>query len=370
MLVLSYSRYTAYNNNNNNNLYNSRSIVEMFKENEKKTPIWFMRQAGRYLPEYRNMRQKKGSFLELCFDPEAAAEVSLQPIRRFDLDFIILFSDILVIPFALGQNLKFIEGEGPVLGDLMAVDKLEKLNFEKCLRKITPVFETLTILKQNKKNKSLIGFCGAPFTVMNYMIEKGTSVSHQKILNFIRNSPKQAERLIHILREISVLYLKKQIKAGAEIIKVFDSWAGILSEREYDKFVIEPNKYKNDEIKKSYPQIRTIFFPRKSGRKVLRFIEQIECDILAIDEVYPKELKIEAEKKDITLQGNLSPEILLLGGLKMEKKIKEILFDFRKNKHIFNLSHGVLPKTPVQNVIKTIETIKNYECNESTSQFT
>ena len=225
---------------------------KMFQENEKRnTPIWFMRQAGRYLPEYRKLRQEKGSFLELCFDPEAAAEVSLQPIRRFDLDFIILFSDILVIPFALGQNLRFVEGEGPVLGDLMAIEKLEKLNLEKCLKKIAPVFETLDILKQKKESKTLIGFCGAPFTVMNYMVEKGTSMSHHKILNFIRNQGKRAERLIYILQEISVLYLKKQIKAGAEVIKVFDSWAGILSENEYEKFVIKPNKYINDEIKKS-----------------------------------------------------------------------------------------------------------------------
>ena len=341
---------------------------KMFQENEKRnTPIWFMRQAGRYLPEYRKLRQEKGSFLELCFDPEAAAEVSLQPIRRFDLDFIILFSDILVIPFALGQNLRFVEGEGPVLGDLMAIEKLEKLNLEKCLKKIAPVFETLDILKQKKESKTLIGFCGAPFTVMNYMVEKGTSMSHQKILNFIRNYEKKAERLIYILQEISVLYLKKQIKAGAEVIKVFDSWAGILSENEYEKFVIKPNKYINDEIKKSNPSIKTTFFPRQSGDKVLKFIEQVKCDILAVDEKYPKKLKEEAKKRDIILQGNLNPEILLIGGPKMEKKIKEILFDFRNNKHIFNLSHGVLPKTPVQNVTKTIDTVRNYESRKSTS---
>ncbi len=341
---------------------------KMFQENEKRnTPIWFMRQAGRYLPEYRKLRQEKGSFLELCFDPEAAAEVSLQPIRRFDLDFIILFSDILVIPFALGQNLRFVEGEGPVLGDLMAIEKLEKLNLEKCLKKIAPVFETLDILKQKKESKTLIGFCGAPFTVMNYMVEKGTSMSHHKILNFIRNQGKKAERLIYILQEISVLYLKKQIKAGAEVIKVFDSWAGILSENEYEKFVIKPNKYINDEIKKSNPSIKTTFFPRQSGDKVLKFIEQVKCDILAVDEKYPKKLKEEAKKRDIILQGNLNPEILLIGGPKMEKKIKEILFDFRNNKHIFNLSHGVLPKTPVQNVTKTIDTVRNYESRKSTS---
>ena len=329
-------------------------------------PIWFMRQAGRYLPEYKELRKKKGSFLELCFDPEAAAEVSLQPIKRFDLDFIILFSDILVIPYALGQDLQFIEGEGPILGDLMDLEKLEKLNFDKCLKKISPVFETLGILKQKKKSKTLIGFCGAPFTVMNYMIERGTSVSHKKILDFIRRHERKAERLIQILQEISVLYLRKQIRAGAEIIKVFDSWAGILSEKEYEKFVILPNKYINEEIKKSYPNIKTTFFPRQSGRKILKFIEEVQCDILAVDEKYPKELKKEAKKRDIILQGNLSPEILLTGGSKMEKKIKEILFDFSKNKHIFNLSHGVLPTTPVHNVRKTIDIIRNYEFNKST----
>ena len=143
----------------------------------------------------------------------------------------------------------------------------------------------------------MIGFCGAPFTVMNYMVEKGTSMSHHKILNFIRNQGKGAERLIYILQEISVLYLKKQIKAGAEVIKVFDSWAGILSENEYEKFVIKPNKYINDEIKKSNPSIKTTFFPRQSGDKVLKFIEQVKCDILAVDEKYPKKLKEEAKKE-------------------------------------------------------------------------
>ena len=160
-----------------------------------------------------------------------------------------VFRHPLVIPFALGQKLHFVEGEGPVLGEV-DFRKIRKTNLEICLKKIAPVFETLDILKQKKESKTLIGFCGAPFTVMNYMVEKGTSMSHQKILNFIRNYEKKAERLIYILQEISVLYLKKQIKAGAEVIKVFDSWAGILSEKEYEKFVIKPNKYINDEIKR------------------------------------------------------------------------------------------------------------------------
>ncbi len=332
-----------------------------------KTPIWFMRQAGRYLPEYRKLRDQKGSFLNLCFDPKAAADVSLQPLRRFDIDFIILFSDILVIPLALGQKLEFIENEGPILGDLPCINKLIDCDLNVCIQTISQVFETIEILEGKKQQKKLIGFCGGPFTVMNYMIERGTSKTHQKILKFIREYPKRSERLLKVIQEISLLYLLRQIKSGVDLIKIFDSWAGILSKKEYEKYVIKPSVYINEKLKQRYPSIPRICFPRGSGKNIISFIDQVDCNVLAVDEKYPQQLKEIARKKNIILQGNLNPTILAEGGERMKRKIKQILFDFKKNKHIFNLSHGVLPNTPIVNVSTAIEIVREYESNKRTS---
>ena len=368
MLVLSYSRYTKDNNNNNHYKYISSKCVEKIDNLFlNKTPIWFMRQAGRYLPEYRKLREHKGSFLRLCFDPKAAAEVSLQPLRRFDIDFIILFSDILVIPLALGQKLDFIENEGPILGELPRINELMDYDLNFCIQTISKIFETIEILERKKQQKKLIGFCGGPFTVMNYMIERGTSKTHQKILKFIRQYPQKSEKLVKIIQDISVLYLLKQIESGVDLIKVFDSWAGLLSKKEYEKYIIKPSIYINEKVKQEYPTVPRIFFPRGSGANIISFIEQVDCNVLAIDENYPQKLKDIAREKNIILQGNLSPTILAEGGEKMEREIKQILFDFKKNKHIFNLSHGVLPNTPVKNITTAIEIVRENEFNKRTS---
>ena len=371
MLVLSYSRYTRDNNNNNNyNYISSRCVEKIDNLFLNKTPIWFMRQAGRYLPEYRKLRELKGSFLKLCFDPKAAAEVSLQPVRRFDIDFIILFSDILVIPLALGQKLDFVENEGPILGELPCINKLTDCDLNICIQTISKVFETIEILEKKKQQKKLIGFCGGPFTVMNYMIERGTSKTHSKILKFIREHPQRSEQLIKVIQDISVVYLLRQIKSGVDLIKIFDSWAGILSKEEYKKYIIKPSIYINKKLKQEYPNIPRIFFPRGSGKNIINFIEQVDCNVLAIDEKYPQELKELAIKKNVILQGNLNPTILARGGEKMKRKIKQILFDFKKNKHIFNLSHGVLPKTPVENISTAIQIVREYEFNKRTPETT
>ncbi len=327
----------------------------------KNTPIWFMRQAGRYLPEYQEERKKKGSFINLCFDPMAAAKVSLQPITRFDFDFIILFSDILVIPLALGQEVKFVENEGPVLGCLESINILQNRNLENSLKLLDPIIETVKILNEKKSTKKLIGFCGAPFTVMNYMIERKTS-NHQNVLNFIKTDKKQARNLIKILQEISIEYLTRQIESGADIVKIFDSWAGLLKGREYEEFVIRPNKNINDEIKKRFPKIKTSFFPRGSGKSILDFLDNVNCDIISLDEIFPEELNKIAVSRKITLQGNLSPKLLVEGGKKLEEEIRKIMLIFNKNDHIFNLSHGILPETPVKNVEKTISLVRKYRC--------
>ena len=324
---------------------------------DKKTKIWLMRQAGRYLPEYQEIRKKEKNFMSLCFNPKLACEISLQPIKRFDLDFIILFSDILVIPHALGQEVKFEENIGPILGNIN-YDHL-KVNVCESLDRLAPVFETIKLLKQKKQKKDLIGFCGGPFTVLNYMIEQGTSKTHEKITRFIKSNVQQSEKIIKIITEVSIEYLKKQIDSGVDFIKVFDSWAGLLNGNLYKKYIIEPNKEIAKEIKNYSPGTRQIFFPRGSKENYFNFIKEVKPDVISLDEEFPEKIFSYAKKNDIILQGNLNPKVLIEGGRKLKKEIKNILNKFNKNKHIFNLSHGVLPKTPVENVEILVNTIRN-----------
>ena len=325
---------------------------------DKKTKIWLMRQAGRYLPEYQEIRKKEKNFMNLCFNPKLACDISLQPIERFDFDFIILFSDILVIPYALGQEVKFKESIGPILGNIN-YEQLE-VNLSQNLERLAPVFETIKLIKQEKKEKDLIGFCGGPFTVLNYMVEQGTSKTHEKIKKFIKSNNELSEKIIKIITDISIEYLKKQIDSGADVIKVFDSWAGLLDGDLYKKYIIEPNKEIAKEIKNYSPGTKQIFFPRGSKENYFNFIKEVKPDVISLDEEFPDNVFSYAKKNDIILQGNLKPTALIEGGRKLKKGIKNILNKFKENKHIFNLSHGVLPQTPVENVEILVDTIRNY----------
>ena len=294
----------------------------------------------------------------MCFNPKLACDISLQPIERFDFDFIILFSDILVIPYALGQEVKFKESIGPILGNIN-YEQLE-VNLSQNLERLAPVFETIKLIKQKKKEKDLIGFCGGPFTVLNYMIEQGTSKTHEKIKKFIKSNNELSEKIIKIITDISIEYLKKQIDSGADVIKVFDSWAGLLDGDLYKKYIIEPNKEIAKEIKNYSPGTKQIFFPRGSKENYFNFIKEVKPDVISLDEEFPDNVFSYAKKNDIILQGNLKPTALIEGGRKLKKGIKNILNKFKENKHIFNLSHGVLPQTPVENVEILVEIIRNY----------
>ena len=327
----------------------------------KKVPIWFMRQAGRYLPEYRKIRLENNVFLDLCLNPPLAAEISLQPIERFDLDFIILFSDILVIPYALGQSVTFLKNHGPSL----ALDDLDNClyndDIDSSIKKISNIFKTIDILSKKKNDKKLIGFCGGPFTVLNYMIEGGTSKSHTKIKNFIKTEKSKTEKLMKNLVEISIEYLKKQIEMGVDYIKIFESWASLLDGENYEKFIIKPNQKISEEIKSFSKKTKIIHFPRGSKDNYEKFVNEVQCDVISLDQDFPKQLIETARQRGITLQGNLNPQDLLEGGLKLHRKVKEILRKFENNEHIFNLSHGVLPGTPVKNVEKTIQIVREHE---------
>ena len=327
---------------------------------QKRTPIWFMRQAGRYLPEYKKIRSTEKTFLDLCFNSEKAAKISLQPIERFDLDFIILFSDILVVPHALGQFVDFKENIGPILEPINNKHDLDFKSLTKNLKILDPVFNTIKLIKKNNKDKNLIGFCGGPFTVLTYMIEGGTSKNHQKVKTKLKKEKNELLEIIEILVEFSSMYLIEQIKSGANIVKIFESWAGLLDNELYSDFIIKPNKKILENIKMVFPDIPVACFPRMSELKILQFIENVDCDILSLDENFPEDLLEIAKEKSIVLQGNLNPNLLVEGGKKMEEIIKKILLRFKHNRHIFNLSHGILPQTPILNVQKTIKLIRDF----------
>ena len=333
-------------------------------KNVNKVPIWFMRQAGRYLPEYMAIRSKNSDFLQLCFNPELASEISLQPIKRFDLDFIILFSDILVIPYALGQNVHFLKNHGPSLNSINSKEDINYLDFKGCLRKISNILETIKILHSKKGTKNLIGFCGGPFTVLNYMIEGGTSKTHRKIKNFVKDKKKEALDLMKIITELSIEYLKQQIESGANYIQIFESWAGLLESDEYIEFIVKPNKYISHEIKKYANRINVIHFPRGSGKNYKIFAEEVYCDVLSLDHSYPEELLSLLRKKKVTVQGNLDPKVLLGAARNVEEKTKEVLEKFKSNDHIFNLSHGILPNTKISNIEKVIKVVREYETSK------
>jgi uroporphyrinogen decarboxylase len=319
-----------------------------------------MRQAGRYLPEYKRIRKRERNFLDLCFNPGLAAEISLQPINRFNFDFIILFCDILVIPYALGKEVNFKEKIGPILEKTTNVKEFKNLNYDISMEKLFPVMETIKKIKQQKPEKELIGFCGGPFTVLTYMIEGGTSKNHSLVKKKIKEEREDFENLIRIITKLSIKYLETQIISGVNIVKVFESWAGLLNEKDYEDFVIKPNKKIQKDLKKKFPSTPIIYFPRNSGENIFAFIKNIDCDILSLDKKYPKELLNLAKKKQIILQGNLDPLILIEGGKKLEDEVKKIMIEFSNFDHIFNLSHGILPTTPIANVEKTINIIRNF----------
>ena len=335
--------------------------------NVNKIPIWFMRQAGRYLPEYMQIRSKNPDFLKLCFNPKLASEISLQPIKRFDLDFIILFSDILVIPYALGQKVQFLKNHGPALNCINSKNDLNYINLNKCLDKISNIFETIKILNTKKGTKNLIGFCGGPFTVLNYMIEGGTSETHGKIKKFVKEKKREAYDIIKILTELSIEYLKKQIESGANYVQIFESWAGLLESDEYVDFIVKPNMQISEEIKKFSKQTNIIHFPRGSGDNYKIFAEEVYSDVLSLDHTYPSTILSFLREKKVAVQGNLDPRELLAEGKRVEEKTKEVLEKFKDNNHIFNLSHGILPNTKISNIEKVIRVVREHETSKQTS---
>ena len=322
-------------------------------------PIWIMRQAGRYLPEYRETRRQAGSFLDLCYTPRLAEEVTLQPIRRFQFDASILFSDILVIPHALGQEVRFVENEGPKLDPVTSEADFARLADELPLERLAPVFETLDRLKSSlPKETTLLGFCGAPWTVASYMIAgKGTPDQAPARLTAYRD-PAFMAALIEKLVRASPAYLIRQIDAGAEAGQIFESFGSALPPALFDALSLDPIRRMIEGLKAARPHAKVIVFVRGGGAHLVRFAEAGIGDALALDWTLDPSKVLPTLPAHVATQGNLDPLALIAGGAAMERGVDHILSAVRGRPHIFNLGHGILPETPVEHVAQMIARVR------------
>ncbi|AFX99713.1 uroporphyrinogen decarboxylase [Candidatus Endolissoclinum faulkneri L2] len=322
-------------------------------------PIWFMRQAGRYLPEYKEIRKLTGGFIELCLNPQMACEVTMQPIKRFNLNAAIVFSDILLVTLALGYKLKFIEGQGPVISPIETEKDITSFNEDKFHTRIKNVYETINRLKEIlPKEIPVIGFAGSPWTVAAYMLEGGSSRDYTKIKIWAFTRTKSFQLLIDLLIDATIAYLDKQISAGVQIIQLFDSWAGIAPESIFRKAIIEPTKKIVKQIKSLHPSIKIIGFARGAGAMIRDYASYTGIDAVGLDSTIP--LSIASELQNIIpVQGNLDPIALLVGGSALKTETNRIMQSLSSGPFIFNLGHGILPNTPVNNVIELIKQVRS-----------
>ncbi len=334
-------------------------IETLLGQSNKVPPIWLMRQAGRYLPEYRETRQEAGSFLDLCYNPKLACEVTLQPIRRYEFDASILFSDILVVPDALGQKVEFVQGEGPKLEPIENAKDLKKLDIKKTKNKFGSVCETVELLRKSlPKETALIGFCGAPWTVATYMIGGKGSPDQAKTRLFAYSDPNLFSKLIELLVFASVDYLSGQIKAGAQVLQIFDSWAGNLPEDEFRKWVIQPTEEIVRQMKAAYPDVPIIGFPRGAGYRYTEFVTMTKVDAVSCDTTLSLNFIRDRLQNKVAVQGNLDPLLLIQGGDRLNRRIDEILEKLTDGPFVFNLGHGILPETPPENVEQLVKRIR------------
>jgi uroporphyrinogen decarboxylase len=323
-------------------------------------PIWMMRQAGRYLPEYRATRAEAGDFLSLCYNPDLAAEVTLQPIRRYGFDAAILFADILLLPQALGADLWFVTGEGPRLSTITGPEGMRALKGKDDIHDhLAPVYETVRILSRElPKETTLIGFAGAPWTVATYMIA-GRGTPDQGPAHALREGDNATfEALIDLLTESTIEYLSMQVEAGAEVIKLFDSWAGSLKGDAFAKYALAPAKRIISELKARHPGLPIIAFPREAGDNYIGFAKAVGADCLAIDNSVSATWAAEHLQPDSCIQGNLAPGHMVTGGQALIDETRRIVEAFQGGPHIFNLGHGITPDADPENVQLMIDTVR------------
>ncbi|MBI2235883.1 MAG: uroporphyrinogen decarboxylase [Magnetospirillum sp.] len=324
-------------------------------------PFWLMRLAGRYLPEYRETRTRAGSFLDLCYNPALASEVTLQPLRRYGFDAAILFSDILVIPDALGQKVAFREGEGPVLTPIRSAGDLSGLDAAGLHRHLAPVYETVKTLSQAiPPTTALIGFAGAPWTVATYMVEGGGSKDFAHTKRLMWSEPETFARLMELLTAATGDYLIRQIDHGAEAIQVFDTWAGALPEEQFERWAIAPMRTLVERIRSERPGIPVVGFPRQAGILYERYVAETGVDGISLDSSVPLAWAAERLQPKCTVQGNLDPILVVAGGAAMDAGIDHILRTLGRGRFVFNLGHGIVPQTPPENVARLAERVKGW----------
>lgn len=322
-------------------------------------PVWLMRQAGRYLPEYQAIRAKAPSFLDFCYTPPLAAEATLQPIRRFGFDAAILFSDILVVPDALGQKVTFEMTGGPKLDPVTTGEDFAKLNAEIDRRRLSPVLETIARVKADLPSETaLIGFCGAPWTVACYMIAGKSLPDQAPARLFAYRERALFQRLIELLVQASVDYLSWQIEAGVDAVQIFDTWAGVLPSSEFERWCLEPVAAIVAKLRLRYKDARIIGFPKGKEHKLMDFAARTKIDVLGLGSSVDLRWAAQSFNRSFVLQGNLDPLVLAAGGSALENAVRDILSVSEGRPHIFNLGHGILPQTPISHVERLVELIR------------
>lgn len=346
------------------------SQVLSLKKPQSRTPLWVMRQAGRYLPEYRKTRKEFKSFIEFCLTPEAASQVTLQPLRRFDFDAAIIFSDILIIPYAFGMEVAFIEGFGPQLQPIRTDDDFSRLqapNMEVYGKVAAAIKQTREVMNRDFPATALIGFAGAPWTVASYMIEGSGSKTFPEVFRLLYNNPGLFDKIIDKVTSATIAYLKIQVEAGAEVIKLFDSWSGLVPADLFHKYVILPTQKIISGIKAAYPAVPVIGFPRNAGARYTQFAHETGADAIAIDQHLPLEFAIKNFPR-LAIQGNFDNMLLAYGEVdQIDKEARRILDSVNDIPHIFNLGHGILPETPIGNLLALIKAVRTHESRKYSS---
>ena len=329
-------------------------------ENGSQRPVWLMRQAGRYLPEYRALRAEKGGFLALVYDAEAAAEITLQPIRRFGFDGAILFSDILIVPYAMGQDLEFLVGEGPRLSPKLIDTTLASL--ARVASRLDPIYETVKRVRAGLgPDRTLLGFAGSPWTVATYMVAGEGSRDQNETRAFAYRDPGAFQAIIDAIVEVTVDYLARQASAGAEAVQLFDSWSGSLAPAEFERWVIAPNAAIVSALRARCPGLTVIGFPKGAGAKLPSYVRETAVDAVALDETVDPLWAAGALPEGLPVQGNLDPLLLETGSEELEKQAIRILDAFAARPHVFNLGHGIGQFTPIEHVERLLAVVRGWQ---------
>ena len=323
----------------------------------ERRPVWLMRQAGRYLPEYRELRAEKGGFLELVYDSEAAAEITLQPIRRFGFDGAILFSDILIVPYAMGQDLEFLAGEGPRLSPRLVDHALEGL--QAVPERLQPIYRTVGLVREQiGPETTLLGFAGGPWTVATYMVAGEGSRDQHLARAMAYRDPAAFQAIVDAIVAVTIEYLSGQIAAGAEAVQLFDSWAGSLAPDQFERWVVAPNAAIADAIRQRHPGVPVIGFPKGSGSKLAAYARETGVDAVGLDETIDPVRAMRELPQGLPVQGNLDPLLLLAGGTALEQRARWILGAFAGRPHVFNLGHGIDKETPIAHVERLLAVVR------------